>query len=149
VGLEGVEDSMAAAEGFMGVAVTMLGDILVAVAMDGAAVVTAVAGMDGVGTVEDMVVVRTGMAVVPTGGGVTRTRMATVMVGKGASGRFRGAARRFRGAYEPAGDELLLMRGCRLLKVVLGRIRRSKALGEQTRTSRSSSLPVYRRDRII
>jgi len=88
---------MAAAEGSMGVAVTLPGAILVAVAMDGVAAVmgaagtVVVAGMDEVGTVGDMgavgmVVVRIGMAVLPTGG-VTRTRMVTVMVGKSASGQ--------------------------------------------------------------
>ena len=73
----------------MGVAVTSLGAILVVVAMDGAAAMggvvvtgeagTVVVGMDGVG----MVLVRIGMAVLPTGGGVTHTRMDTgLMVGK-------------------------------------------------------------------
>ena len=67
----------------MGVAVTSLGAILVVVAMDGAAAMggvvvtgeagTVVVGMAGVG----MVVVRIGMAVLPTGGGVTHTRMDT------------------------------------------------------------------------
>jgi hypothetical protein len=84
---------MAVAEGFMGVAA-----ILAAVAMDGAVAVTAgvvvvtggagtvvvgtaAAGMDAVGTVEGMGVV--GMAVAPTGGGATHTRMLTdLTVGK-------------------------------------------------------------------
>ena len=82
-----------AAEGFMGVAVTLLGVILAAVAMvdlGGAAVVTGAAGtVDAVGMVvvgtgaAGMVVVRIGMAVLPTGGGVTHTRMVTdLMVGR-------------------------------------------------------------------
>jgi hypothetical protein len=89
--LEGVEDFMAAAEDFMGVAVTSLGAILVVVAMDGAAgatggvavtgeVGTVVEGMDGAGTV----VVGTGavgMVVVRIGGGVTHTRMDTGLTG--------------------------------------------------------------------
>jgi hypothetical protein len=86
--LEAVEDFMAAAEGSTGVAVTLLGAILAAVAMvdmGGAAavmageVVTVAAGtVDAVG----MVVVRIGMAGLPTGGGVTHTRTVTdLMVG--------------------------------------------------------------------
>jgi hypothetical protein len=93
----------------MGVAVTLLGAILVADAMGGAAVVmvgvavtraagTAVVGMDGVGTAEDMgvvgtgavgmAVVRIGTAALPTGGGVIHTRMVTgLMVGNSASGQ--------------------------------------------------------------
>ena len=80
---------MAVAEGFMGVAVISVAAILVAVAMDGAVAVTAgvVAVTGAAGTVEDMGVVGTGaagMAVLPTGGGVTHTRMVTdLMVGKG------------------------------------------------------------------
>ena len=90
---------MAAAEDFMGVAVTSLGAILVVVAMDGAAaamggvavtgeVGTVVVGMDVVGPgAVGMVVVRIGMAVLPTGGGVTHTRMDTgLTVGKSALG---------------------------------------------------------------
>jgi hypothetical protein len=70
--LEGVEDSMAVAEGFMGVAA-----ILVAVAMDGAVAVTAgvVAVTGAAGTVEAMGVA--GTVVVRIGGGVTHTRMLT------------------------------------------------------------------------
>ena len=96
---------MAAAEGFMGVAVTLLAAILAAVAMvdmGGAAVVTGaagtvVAGMDAVGMVvvgtgAGMVVVRIGMAVLPTGGGVTHTRMVTdLMVGKSLLGERTGS----------------------------------------------------------
>ena len=74
----------------MAAALTSPGAILVVVAMDGAAAMggvvvtgeagTVVVGMDGVG----MVVVRIGMAVLPTGGGVTHTRMVTdLMVGNG------------------------------------------------------------------
>jgi hypothetical protein len=91
--LEGVEDFMAAAD-FMGVAVILLGAILAAVAMGGAAaamggVVATVAvgmvveGMDGVGMVavagtDAVGMVVAGMAaVLPTGGGVTHTRMDT------------------------------------------------------------------------
>ena len=63
----------------MGVAVAMDG---AAAAMGGVVVVTGAAG-----TVEDMGVVGTGaagMAVLPTGGGVTHTRMVTdLMVGNG------------------------------------------------------------------
>jgi hypothetical protein len=92
--LEAVEDFMAAAEGFMGVAVTLLGVILAAVDMidmGGAAAVTAgevvtdAVGMVVVGTgAAGMVVVRIGMAVLPTGGGVTHTRMVTdLTVGNG------------------------------------------------------------------
>jgi hypothetical protein len=91
--LEAVEDFMAAAEGFMGVAVTLLGVILAVdmIDMGGAAAVTAgevvtgAAGMVVVGTgAAGMVVVRIGMAVLPTGGGVTHTRMVTdLMVGNG------------------------------------------------------------------
>ena len=73
----------------MAAALTSPGAILVVVAMDGAAAMggvvvtgeagTVVVGMDGVG----MVVVRIGMAVLPTGGGVTHTRMDTgLTVGK-------------------------------------------------------------------
>jgi hypothetical protein len=94
--LEAVEDFMAA-EGFMGVAVTLLGVILAAVDMGGAAAVTAgevvtgaagtvdAVGMVVVGTgAAGMVVVGIGMAVLPTGGGVTHTRMVTdLMVGNG------------------------------------------------------------------
>jgi hypothetical protein len=79
------------------VAVTLLGVILAAVDMGGAAAVTAgevvtgAAGtVDAVGMVvggtgaAGMVVVHIGMAVLPTGGGVTHTRMVTdLMVGKG------------------------------------------------------------------
>jgi hypothetical protein len=82
---------MAVAEGFMGVAAILAAGILVAVAMGGAAAVTAgvavmgVAGTVVVGTgpagmVEDMGVVGTAavrMVVIPTGGGVTHTRMPT------------------------------------------------------------------------
>jgi len=88
---------MAAAEGFMGVAVTLLAVILAAVDMGGAAAVTAgevvtgaagtvdAVGMVVVGTgTAGMVVVRIGMAVLPIGGGVTHTRMVTdLMVGNG------------------------------------------------------------------
>jgi hypothetical protein len=85
--LEAVEDFMAAAEGSTGVAVTLLGAILAVAMVDmgGAAavmaceVVTVAAGtVDAVG----MVVVRIGMAGLPTGGGVTHTRTVTdLMVG--------------------------------------------------------------------
>jgi hypothetical protein len=64
--LEGVEDSMAVAEGFMGVAVAVTAGV---VAVTGAA-----------GTVEGMDVAGTGAAgtvVVRIGGGVTHTRMLT------------------------------------------------------------------------
>jgi hypothetical protein len=122
--LEGAEDFMAAA-GSMEVAVTLPGGILVAVAMDGVAVVmggvavtdvattVAVAGMDEVGTVEDMgvvgmVVVR-GMAGRRIGGGVTPIRTVTGMVvGNNASGQESSAlplsmrSRRFQAAHEPA-----------------------------------------------
>jgi hypothetical protein len=127
---------MAAVEGFTGVAVTLLGAILAAVAMDGVAAVmggvavtgaagtAVVAGMDGVGTVGDMgalgmVAVRIGMAVLPTGGGVTRTRMVTVMVGDSASGQGSPVVSLSRrrpavpGCLRTGGDELLLVRGIR------------------------------------
>lgn len=77
----------------MGAAVTLVGAILAAVAMvdmGGVVAVTAgevvtgaagtvVVGTDGVGmvVVAGTVVVRIGMAVLPTGGGVTHTRMDT------------------------------------------------------------------------
>jgi hypothetical protein len=85
--LEGVADFTAAAEDFMGVGVISLGAILVVVAMDGAAaamggvavtgeVGTVVVGMDGAGMAE-VGTGAVGMAVVPTGGGATHTRMDT------------------------------------------------------------------------
>ncbi|MFY9986699.1 MAG: hypothetical protein WAK31_18185 [Chthoniobacterales bacterium] len=77
---------MAVAEGFMEVAAILAAGILVAVAKGGAAAVTAGVAVTGVagtvivgtgpaGMVEGMGVV--GMVAVPTGGGVTPTRMLT------------------------------------------------------------------------
>jgi hypothetical protein len=90
--LEGVEDFMAAAEDFMGVAVTSLGAILVVVAMDGAAAAMGGVAVTGeVGTVVvGMAVV--GMVVVRIGGGVTHTRMDTgLTVGKSLLGERTGS----------------------------------------------------------
>ena len=84
---------MAAVEGSMGVAVTLPGAILAAVAMDGVAAVTGgvevtaavgtvvVVGMGAAGTADAAGTGAVGMVVVPIGG-VTHTRMDTdLMVG--------------------------------------------------------------------
>jgi len=89
--LEGVEDFMAAAEGFMGAAVTLPGAILAAVVMDGVAAVTggvevtAVVGMGAAGTADVAGTGAVGMAV-PIGG-VTHTRMLTDLMAGDSEGK--------------------------------------------------------------